>query len=125
MHTLGPPSLSASKAELAAAVAEQAKHGANVLRVFAHGEGPGMDNVWKGNPIQPEPGAYNEGALQKLDYLVAEGGRQGLRFILPFTNYEVCCTATCSSATMIRVLVQELCLQACMCLWVYLHGRRT
>jgi mannan endo-1,4-beta-mannosidase len=39
------------------------------------------------NVIQPKPGMYNEQALRNLDFVIAKGKKQGIRFILPFINY--------------------------------------
>ncbi len=39
------------------------------------------------NVIQLSPGVYNEEALVHLDYIIAKGKRQNIRFILPFINY--------------------------------------
>lgn len=39
------------------------------------------------NVIQLTPGVYNEEALRHLDFIIAKGKRQNIRFILPFINY--------------------------------------
>ncbi|MEX2351375.1 MAG: cellulase family glycosylhydrolase [Balneolaceae bacterium] len=39
------------------------------------------------NVIQTSPGNYNEEALQDLDFVIARGKQQNIRFILPFINY--------------------------------------
>lgn len=39
------------------------------------------------NVIQLTPGVYNEEALEHLDFIIAKGKRQNIRFILPFVNY--------------------------------------
>lgn len=39
------------------------------------------------NVIQTEPGVYSEEALQHLDFVIARGKQQGIRFILPLINY--------------------------------------
>ncbi len=39
------------------------------------------------NVIQVAPGIYNEEALRHLDYIIARGKRQNIRFILPFINF--------------------------------------
>ncbi|MEX1261875.1 MAG: cellulase family glycosylhydrolase [Balneolaceae bacterium] len=41
----------------------------------------------KENVIQLTPGVYNEEALEHLDYIIARGKQQNIRFILPFINY--------------------------------------
>ncbi|MEX0594125.1 MAG: hypothetical protein WD115_05065, partial [Balneolaceae bacterium] len=37
--------------------------------------------------IQIRPGVYNEEALRNLDFVIAKGKRQNIRFILPLINY--------------------------------------
>jgi len=39
------------------------------------------------NVIQISPGVYSEEALQDLDFVIARGKQQGIRFILPFINF--------------------------------------
>ena len=39
------------------------------------------------NVIQTSPGVYNEEALRDLDFIIARGKKQNIRFILPFINY--------------------------------------
>lgn len=39
------------------------------------------------NVIQLSPGVYNEAALRDLDFVIARGKQQNIRFILPFINY--------------------------------------
>lgn len=41
----------------------------------------------KENVIQLSPGVYNEEALRHLDFIIARGKLQKIRFILPFINY--------------------------------------
>ena len=50
--------------------------GINLVRIWAHGEA-------KEGPLalQPEPGEYNEDALENLDYLVDAAGERGIRII--------------------------------------------
>jgi len=52
----------------------------NLLRTWAFCAGE------DGQCLQPEPGVFNEAALQHLDYLVAKAGEHGVRLILSLVN---------------------------------------
>lgn len=68
---------------------KHAEQGANVMRIFAHSDGYGFPNEMQvEEPIQPKLGEYNEKALRRLDLVLAESARNGIKLILPFTNYE-------------------------------------
>jgi len=55
----------------------------NVLRAVAFGTGTERPT----DPLQPYQGEPSEDAFRKLDRLVAHAGEQGVRLILPLTNY--------------------------------------
>jgi len=52
------------------------------LRVTAFGTG--TDTVMS---LQPEPGTWDERAFERLDYVIARAGEEGVRLVLPLTNY--------------------------------------
>lgn len=78
-----------SKDDVRTMFKRHAEKGANVMRVFAHSDGYGFpDEMPVEVPIQPQLGKYNEKALQRLDLVLAEAGKNGIKLILPFTNFE-------------------------------------
>ncbi|MAO64134.1 MAG: hypothetical protein CL666_03975 [Balneola sp.] len=61
-----------------------------VVRMWAYYDGYdcGYSSLDAGeNVIQTSPGIYNEDALRDLDFVIARGKKQNIRFILPFINY--------------------------------------
>lgn len=64
--------------------------GITVVRMWAFYDGYdcGYSSIDAGeNVIQTSPGVYNEEALRDLDFVIARGKKQNIRFILPFINY--------------------------------------
>ena len=64
--------------------------GISVVRMWAFYDGydcgySSVDN--NENVIQTAPGIYNEAALRDLDFIIARGKQQNIRFILPLINY--------------------------------------
>jgi len=55
----------------------------NVLRATAFGTGTETPT----DPLQPSQGEAGEAAFEKLDRLIAHAGEQGVRLILPLTNF--------------------------------------
>lgn len=55
--------------------------GANVVRIWAFGEGSGAA------ALQPEPMQYNENALKALDRALHEIGKRGMRALVVLANY--------------------------------------
>lgn len=61
-----------------------------VVRMWAFYDGYdcGYSSIDRGeNVMQTAPGIYNEEALKDLDFIIARGKKQNIRFILPFINY--------------------------------------
>lgn len=72
-----------ARARAAAAIADAAALGLNVLRTAAHGEGP---DLWMA--MQPAPGQSNETVFRNgLDYVVDAACRAGMRTLLQLTNH--------------------------------------
>lgn len=66
-----------------------ASQNATVVRVFAHSDGYGLPGQMSvSHPIQPQLGQYDETALQRLDLVLQAAGANGIRLILPLTNFE-------------------------------------
>lgn len=64
--------------------------GITVVRMWAFYDGYdcGYSAIDAGeNVIQTSPGIYNEEALRDLDFVIAKGKKQNIKFILPFINY--------------------------------------
>ncbi|MFU8861728.1 MAG: glycoside hydrolase 5 family protein [Cyclonatronaceae bacterium] len=64
--------------------------GITVVRMWAFYDGYdcGYSSVDSGeNVIQTSPGIYNEEALRDLDFVIARGKQQGIKFILPLINF--------------------------------------
>ncbi|WP_162462999.1 glycoside hydrolase 5 family protein [Paenibacillus psychroresistens] len=62
-------------------LAENARMGIKVMRIWAFNSGP------KPGAIQPKLDEFNEEALQRLDYVVNKAKEHGIMLILPFVNY--------------------------------------
>ena len=65
-----------------------AQQGARVIRFFAFSNGDGAGSVPTPQPIQPQVGTFDETALQRLDLVIAEAAKNGMRVIMPLVNYE-------------------------------------
>lgn len=54
--------------------------GLNVLRTWGFCEGQ------SGPCFQPEPGTYDEEAFERLDYIIHQANKYGVRLVIPFTD---------------------------------------
>ncbi|KAK9817067.1 hypothetical protein WJX72_009014 [[Myrmecia] bisecta] len=66
-----------------------AKNGVRVVRIFAFINGFGQPGgaSWKCRPIQPYIGRYDEYALKRVDLLLAEAGKNGIKLVLALSNF--------------------------------------
>ncbi len=74
--------------QVGAMMQAHAQRGARVIRFFAFSNGDGAGSVPTPQPIQPEVGTFDETALQRLDLVIAQAAKNGMRVIMPLVNYE-------------------------------------
>lgn len=76
--------------QVEAAMREHASRGAGAVRVFAFANGygqDGYDSSKMSRPFQPRVGVFSDDGLSRLDLVVSAAARNGLRLILPLSNW--------------------------------------